>query len=143
MQISLVPVQNVDQFWPLIRDGMNRSCVKSGGQLSAGYLWQECRKGDANLYIVHDDVISGTESIKGAAIFGWREWANGLRYVGLGLCGKNASEWFEQLHERAKQDGKAGGAVALIDAARPGLGAKFYRGNPAIRAIQVVYEEAL
>jgi hypothetical protein len=138
MQISVTRVLSgdVDKFWPHVAQGMQRSCVKSGGQLSAGYLWQECRGDRAFLYIVHDE-----GRLLGAAVFAFRDWPSGLRYVGLGLCGVNAKDWFEDLHNQVREDAKMGGAVAIVDAARPGM-RKFYKAK-AIKTIQVVYEEKL
>lgn len=138
MPVSVTKLQpgQVDTFWPHIAEGMHRSCVKSGGQISAGYLWQECRNGGAFLYIVHD----GAE-ILGASVMAFREWPSGLRYIGLGLCGKNAAEWFDTLWEHARIDGKAGGAIALIDSPRPGM--KKYLDRPGVKVIQVMYEEKL
>lgn len=136
--VTRLRAADVDQFWPLFAEGMHRSCVKSGGQLSAGYLWQECRADRAFLYVVHED-----NDILGAAVFAFREWPSGVRYQGFGLCGKDATRWFDTLHEQAKIDGRMGGAVAMIDAPRPGLGRKYYKGRPGIKVIQVVYEERL
>ena len=136
ISVTRVPVAHVDAFWPHVAEGVHRSCVKSGGQLSAGYLWQECRTGNAVLYMVHDG-----DTLHGASIFAYRDWASGLRYVGLALCGRNAKEWFEILHEKVREDARMGGAVAIVDAARPGM-KKHYRSK-AIRTIQVVYEERL
>lgn len=127
---------HVDSFWPHVAEGINRSCVKSGGQLSAGWLWQECRVGNAFLYIINDG-----DSLLGASIFAFREWASGVRYVGLALWGQDAKDWFEILHEKVREDGRMGGAVAIVDAARPGM--KAYYRSKAIKTIQVVYEEAL
>jgi len=136
ISVTRVPVAHVDAFWPHVSEGVHRSCVKSGGQLSAGYLWQECRNGNAVLYMVHDG-----DTLHGASIFAYRDWASGLRYVGLALCGRNAKEWFDILHEKVREDARMGGAVAIVDAARPGM-KKHYRSK-AIRTIQVVYEERL
>ncbi|TGR84612.1 hypothetical protein EN866_32925 [Mesorhizobium sp. M2D.F.Ca.ET.223.01.1.1] len=137
ISVARVLASDVDKFWPHIAQGMHRSCVKSGGQLSAGYLWQECRGDRAFLYIVHDE----DGRLHGSAVFAFREWPSGLRYVGLGLCGLNASDWFEILHNKVREDARMGGAVAIVDAARPGM-RKFYKAK-TIKMIQVVYEERL
>lgn len=104
--------------------------------MSAGYLWQECRADRAFLYIVHDG-----DRLLGASIFAFREWPSGLRYMGLGLCGTNAADWFEELHNKVREDAKMGGAKAIVDAARPGM-RKFYKAK-TIKTIQVVYEETI
>jgi hypothetical protein len=136
LQTNLWPTAQVDAIWPHIAEGIHRSCVKSGGQLSAGWLWQECRAGNAYLYIVSDG-----EALHGASIFAFREWPSGLRYVGLALWGQDAKDWFEILHEKVKEDARQGGAVAVVDAARPGM--KNYYKSKAIKTVQIVYEERL
>ena len=138
LKVTRLQAAQVDLAWPVIHEGIQRSCDKSGGQLSSGYLWQECRGDRAFLYIVHDE--AGT--IIGASVFAYRDWTSGLRYVGLALCGTNAAEWFDLLHDMVRNDAKMGGAVGLIDAARPGMD-RYYRKNKAIRKIQIVYEERL
>lgn len=137
ISVTRILASDVDKFWPHVAQGMHRSCLKSGGQISAGYLWQECRGDRAFLYIVHDQ-----DKLFGAAIFAFREWPSGLRYMGLGLCGQEADQWFDALHEKVREDAKMGGAIAIVDAARPGM-KKFYGKTKAIRTIQVVYEETI
>ena len=136
VSVTRLPASQVDSFWPLLAAGIQRSCEKSGGQLSSGYLWQECRGDRAFLYVVHDET-----TVLGASIFAYRDWTSGLRYVGLALCGKDAKTWFSALHDRVREDARMGGAVALVDAARPGM--KAYYRSKAIKVIQVVYEEKL
>jgi hypothetical protein len=95
---------------------MQRSCERTGGELSSGYLWQECRAGHAFLFIALEEM-----TILGAAVVRFDTWPNGTRLRGLGLCGKDMKRWWEPMRAEVIRRGREGGAVAWVDMGRKGL----------------------
>jgi hypothetical protein len=41
--VSLVAVPNIDAIWPHLREGFQRSVMKTGGDIETGDLWVQCR----------------------------------------------------------------------------------------------------
>ena len=72
--VSLVPSQNIDQFWPHVREGFHEACMATGGDLTTGDLWNACRHGPAFLVIVHEG-----EQIIGAAVYRADNWSSGRK----------------------------------------------------------------
>lgn len=136
--ISTVRPDQVDQVWPMIAEGMRRSCDKTGGELSAGYLWQECRAGHAFLVVAYD----ATE-VLGAAVLRFETWPSGIRLRGLGLCGKNMKAWLPEMRAVAEQIGRAGGAVALVDKGSPALLRLLRRFDVPAKVLSTQYEVRL
>jgi hypothetical protein len=134
MIVRIVETGDVDKAWPKIAGGMQRSCDRTGGELSSGYLWQECRSGHAFLVLVHDET-----EIHGAAVVRFEYWPSGTRLRGLGLCGKNMKAWFGELRAFAMEMARRGGAVAIVDSGRPGL-KKFV---PEAKPLSTLYEVRL
>jgi len=116
IQVKLLGPHEIDAIWPMISGGMQRSCDKTGGELSSGYLWQECRSGHAFLFIAWEET-----ELLGAAVVRFETWPNGMRLRGLGLCGRDMKRWFGLMKAEVIQRGREGGAVAWIDLGRPGL----------------------
>lgn len=134
IQVRLLAPSEVDTIWPLITTGMQRSCDKTGGELSSGYLWQECRSGHAFLFIAIEEA-----SLLGAAVVRFETWPNGTRLRGLGLCGKDMKRWWEPMKAEVVRRGREGGAVAWVDLGRPGL--RKYLKNA--RILGTLYEVGL
>lgn len=134
MNLSLVPVHNIDQVWPSIAEGMHRACMKTGGDCTAGDIWQQCRAGSAFLVIAHDEA-----GIHGASAWRPETWATGAKLRCLALYGRNMSGWISQMHETVKKIARDCGADSLVSEGRAGW-AKIF---PRARQVRVLYEETL
>lgn len=129
MLASIVQPGLVDQIWPSISEGMVLSCSHSN--LTAGYLWQECRSGHAFLVVIHE----GTDIEAGCVV---RFENEGHRVVlrGLALSGSKPKAWLHILREKLNEMAKEGGASVFVDEGRQGL-VKLIEGA---RIVRVVYE---
>ena len=88
MNIGFVPVNEVDQTWPLVVENINAACVQEDSGISAGELWQLCRGGNAFLMIIHDGMTIYSASV-------WQfQPGNSLRcFI---LWGKEMRLWFDE-----------------------------------------------
>src|SRR5690349_16095333 len=103
MQVSLVPVPNVDQFWPHLREGFHRSVMKTGGDLTTGDLWVQCRNGSAFLLIAHETPheIGHEINIVGASIWRPDTWQTGRKLRCLALYGTGMNDWIQDMKDMA------------------------------------------
>lgn len=134
MACSLVPSGMVDQVWPHIAEGMAIGCKRSGGDLYPGFLWTQCRAGNAFLFIAATD-----EAVQGASVWQFETWANGPRFRCLMAAGTGMADWFDDMRAKVTGTARLGGAVALVSDGRTG----WERHLPKARKLRVVYEEAL
>ena len=133
MQISLVRPEQVDGIWPYCRDGFQKALLKTGGDLTIGSLWTQCRAGDSFLVVAHD------EALKAAAIVRPEVWQTGTKLRVLALYGEGMGDWFDGIMDMGKRIAADCGANALIFDGREGWSKKF----PKARKLRVLYEEAL
>ena len=133
MPVSLIPVANIDQIWPHLREGFHEAVMATGGDLSTGDLWAACRSGNAFLIVAH------TDALQGASV--WRKdvWQTGQKLRCLGLYGTNMADWIDDMKAMAASIAKDCGATALIAEGRPGWERIFKNA----RKIRVLYEETL
>jgi hypothetical protein len=134
MQVSLVPVPNVDQFWPHLREGFERALLKTGGYLTTGDLWAQCRAGTAFLIVAHEG-----EAIRGASIWQPDTWMTGRKMRCLGLYGVARNDWLFDMRDLAARLAKDCGATSLVSEGRPGWQKIF----PKAKVLRVLYEEPL
>jgi hypothetical protein len=134
MQVSLVPVLNVDQFWPHLREGFHRSVMRTGGDLTTGDLWSQCRNGSAFLLIAHEG-----EEIRGASIWRPDTWQTGRKLRCLALYGSGMKHWIEDMHGMAKSIAIDCGATSLVSEGRLG----WQRIFPKAKVLRALYEEQL
>lgn len=127
MQVELASIAQIDGIWPHIRDGMVRSC--KGGNMRAGYVWQQCRSGNAHLLIAHDGA-----KICGAAVLQFEDYGKTLR--GLALCGEDRKAWWPQMVDVVRQMVKDNRAERFIDEGRVGLKSIY----PKARLLSQTYE---
>lgn len=134
MNVSLVPVQMVDQIWPRVFEGFQRASDRFGGDLTVGDLWQGCRAGTCFLFIVHDDkeVVAATA---------WRPelWGSGPKFRCMALYGLGMADWMPELHEKVRQTAIHCGAASLMAEGREGW-AKIF---PNAKLLRVTYEEPI
>jgi hypothetical protein len=134
MQVSLVPVPNVDHFWPVLREGFHRSVMKTGGDIETGDLWVQCRSGGAFLLIAHEG-----EEIRGASIWRRDTWQTGRKLRCLALYGTGMKDWIEDMHGLAKRIAIDSGATSLVSEGRTGWVKIF----PKAKVLRALYEEQL
>lgn len=134
MEVSLVPVLNVDAFWPSLRDGFQRALMKAGGDLTTGDLWVACRSGSAFLLIAYEG-----EEIRGASIWRPDTWQTGRKLRCMALYGTKMTDWIADMHGMAKRIAGDCGATSLVSEGRPGW-AKIF---PKARMLRALYEEEI
>lgn len=125
---------HVDQVWPQLSAGFERSCKRSGGDLTAGELWQGCRNGHCFLLLA----IEG-EAIVGASIWKQERWQTGVKLRCLGLYGSRFREWIEPMHELVIRVAHDCGATSLISEGREG----WTRIFPKAKRLRITYEEPI
>jgi len=130
--VEICRVEHVDAFWPQLAEGFRKSCRKTGNTITAGWLWQLCRSGQAILLIAFEDTV-----IQGAAIVQFEDRGRTLR--GLGLCGSEIKKWWPEMTEAVRALAKDGDAVRYVDSGRPGMKALY----PGSRIIETTFEVAL
>lgn len=133
MPTSIIQTQHVDAFWPHVRDGFQKALLKTGGDLTIGTLWTQCRAGDAFLVVVHD------ETVKAGAIVRPELWQSGTKLRVLALYGEGMGDWFEDIMDMGRRIARDCGATAIIFEGREGWQKVF----PKARKLRVLYEEAL
>lgn len=129
----LLPAQ-VDQCWPQLSAGFEKSSKRSGGDIAPGELWQGCRNGNLFLLIAHED-----DEIVGASVWKLERWQTGMKFRCLGLYGARFREWIENMHTLATRVAQDCGATSLISDGRPGWKAIF----PKAKVLRLVYEEPI
>lgn len=134
MQVSVVPVLHIDQFWPSLREGFHRSVMKTGGDLTTGDLWVACRSGSAFLIVAHDG-----DEIRGASIWRPETWQSGKKMRCLALYGAGMKDWIQDMREMAARIAKDCGATSLVSEGRLGWQKVF----PKAKVLRALYEEAI
>ncbi len=128
---DIVAPNLVDQVWPQIADGVAKSYAKSGGGMTPGQLWQECRSGHAFLVVVYNP-----NALVGAIVVRFEYGPDKTRLRGLALVGTDLRAWIEPLRAKLTEMAKQGGAEVFIDEGRPGL----VRLIPDAKIVRVTYE---
>lgn len=131
----LAQPHEVDSVWPHIADGFNEAMEKTGGDISSGYLWQQCRTGQAFLVVAAKD-----GQIVGASVWRPETWASGEKLRCLGLHGENATEWFAELIEEMRAFAKRCGAEQVVFEGREGWAASKLLRNEKPRKLRTLYE---
>lgn len=131
--VSLIGVSNIDALWPALREGFQRSLLKTGGDIETGELWVQCRSGAAFLLVAHD-----TE-IRGASIWKPQTWQTGRKLRCLALYGHGMTDWIEDMKAMAASLAKDNGATALVSEGRMG----WQRVFPNAKPLRILYEEQI
>ncbi len=134
MNITLVPVQHVDQIWSAVGEGLHDACLKTGGDCTGSDLWQECRAGSAFLIVAHDDA-----DIIAASVWRPETWATGHKFRCLSLYGRDIKNWFNDMENSVKAVARSCGATALVTEGRDG----WQRLRPKARKLRILYEEEI
>lgn len=112
MNVSLVPLANIDAIWPHIAVRVTKCLVRAPSETTAADFWMMCRNGTALLILVMDD-----ESV--VAITIWR--FSGLGYFEcLMIEGKRPGSWLKPLLNCALQVSSDHGLKGIAGIGRPG-----------------------
>jgi hypothetical protein len=139
-QVSLVPVTNVDQFWPSLRAGFERALKKTGGDLTSGDLWVTCRSGAGFLLIAHEG-----EEILGASIWRQDTWDSGRKLRCLAMYGNRLREWKDDMRASAIRVMRDCGATSLVSEGRCGKNGEplWTKPYPNAKPLRILYEEVI
>lgn len=135
MQVSLVPVQMVDQVWPHVSEGFQRASDRFGGDITVAELWTACRAGHVWFFVVQDDA----GKIVAAMVFKAETWRKGERFRCLAMYGIGMDDWKGAAFEHVAKVAKLAGCNGLIADAREGIGVMF----PNARKVRSVFEMEL
>ena len=114
-QLSLASVPDIDRVWRLVADGLETACQETGGDLTAAYLWAECRSGAAFLVI-----IEGGGSIAGASVWRFEKWTSGTKLRCLAIYGHDMREWLDAHRRLTLRMAKTGNANGIVAGGRKG-----------------------
>lgn len=128
--LQLLPVFDVDRAWLQISDGMERACNRGGGDLTAPFLFQECRSGRAMLFAIIEDQI-----IRAALIGRVENWGNTRVFHILAACGKGMADWLHMITEHETWPEVLGCEKAVFEG-RKG----WERMVPKARVVRQLYE---
>src|SRR5690606_6563130 len=92
MRITLVPVHMVDQIWPRLADGFDRSVKRTGGDMTMHDCWVTARSGCGFLFVAHDDA-----EIHGASLWRGETWQTGAKFRCLALYGRRMKDWIADM----------------------------------------------
>lgn len=134
MNITLVPVGNVDAVWPMVSALVVECLKKAPSYLTAGEIWQQCRSGDAFLFAIHDG-----EKVVGVAIWEFASAFGQPAFVCLVLAGENLSGWVVNMVEVASKIARDGGAEILSATGRVGLLDPLKKKIPGVRVARQTY----
>jgi hypothetical protein len=129
MNITLLPTQQIDQFWLHFRDGFDKALRKTGGDMAVGDLWVEARSGRGFVFVAYDG-----ERIAGASVWRFETWTSGQIFRCLALYGRGMKGWIYDMRTAVKL---AAGDAELAAEGRRGWPAPF----PNVKIIRVLYRD--
>ncbi len=142
-RISLVPVTNIDALWPHLREGFEKALQRTGGDLTTGDLWAQCRNGTAFLLVAYDEKAENPPpevfNLRGASIWRPETWTSGKKLRCLGLYGSNMTDWIQDMRDMAARIARDCGATSLVSEGRLGWQKIF----PKATVLRALYEEKL
>jgi hypothetical protein len=128
--IELVPVHAVDHVWPLIADGMQEACRRSGDDLTPWFLLQACRRSDALLF-----VASAGDAVKAGLVCRPEQWGGKQVLRVLALTGWEMDAWLPALKSH-RQWPAALDIKSVVFEGREG----WKRLLPEARVVRSIYE---
>lgn len=133
VECEIVPVFRVDSAFDHVASGLQLSCERSGGDLTASYLFEQCRSSSALLVVAHDDT-----GIIGAVVLRFENWSGKSVIRTLGLWCSKKGAW-EALNKKTHEIGKLYGAKSLVAEGRKG----WERRYPNAKILRQLYEVTL
>ncbi len=131
MNIGIATSAEVDRFWPQIAERLQAACIRTGGDISSGDLWQMCRSGNAFLVLVLDG-----PSVIAALIMQFQNWSGKSVMRCLGIVGEHMDDWLPMAKDFITKMAKDGGATSFVSEGREGWSRIF----PTARKLRVTYE---
>lgn len=113
--VGIASVPEVDRIWPSIANGLEDACRATGGDLTADYLWSECRAGHAFLVIA-----SRRDEMLAASVWRFEKWTSGRKLCCLALYGHDMRAWLVPHRDMILEMAKAGQATAIVTTGRKG-----------------------
>ncbi len=108
MKVEIIPVDQVDQVWPLIADRIDTCLHSIKADCSTADLWSLCRSGNAFLMVAHDG------DIHGAMVWRFETWLHGPVLKNLITVGDRMKDWLSDAHDAAGRLAKNGGATRYV-----------------------------
>lgn len=129
MNFQIVPVSDVDRFWPRLAEGFGKVC-KRARNLTLADLYQRARTGNGHLLVAFDD------EIRGAAICVPEEWADGPKINVIAFWGDDFRTWRGEFMDAVRALGKLCGTDTAIFSGP----AAYRRLFPTARVIRQTFE---
>lgn len=134
MNVSLVPVVNVDAIWQHV-GGMVVGCLeKAPSYFTAGDVWQWCRSGQAFLFVIHDG-----EKPSGVAVWQFGSSDGRPAFICLVMAGEEMDAWAHTLFKEAAMIAKNGGVTLLSATGRVGLAKKLKQTISGVKVTRQTY----
>lgn len=131
IRLSLAGVHEVDGVWPVVAEGMEKACRRTGGDQTAHHLWEICRSGAGFLVIAADDA-----GLVGASVWQFQNWTSGKKLRCLALFGRDFASWVEDQRKFTMEMARVGGATSIVAEGRRGWERLF----PEAKLLRQVYE---
>lgn len=98
MKFAVIPTAEIDHYFPKCVALVQKALDCSGGDMTAHYLFQQCRIGRAFLYV---DI---PEAIKNVAVFQFEDWKGKcvVRVLTLSATGGGGNDWAESIRQLAE-----------------------------------------
>jgi hypothetical protein len=90
--IDLVPLAHIDAVWPDLAEGMKKACIRGGGDLTPSWLFEICRKGEALLFVAHED-----GKVMAGLVCRVENWSGTKVLRILALTGHSMKTWLSEL----------------------------------------------
>jgi hypothetical protein len=133
LKCELVPLWHIDSAFEQVAQGLQKSCDRSGGDLDAAYLHQQCRSSASMLVIASNDT-----DIIGAVVLRFENWSGKSVLRTLALWCNGLGVW-DALDAKAHEIGRQFGAKSLVAEGRKG----WERRYPNAKVIRQLYEIGL
>lgn len=134
MKIGIANAVEVDAIWPLFSARLQKACERTGGDLSAGELWQMCRSGNAFLVVALDD-----GGPKAMLIMQFQKWTAKTVMRCLAIVGDGVDDWLPLARDFIAQMARDGGATSFVAEGRDGWVKLF----PDAKKLRTTYEVSL
>ena len=115
MRLGIANVGEVDQIWPLIQAGIQKSCDRGTGEFCAGDFWQMCRSGNAFLILAYDD-----NEIFMASVWRFEREEHRHSFHCLTLYGRDMRQWLTPARDFITKLARDNGAARLTACGRSG-----------------------
>ncbi len=132
MQIKLIKFNEVDGVWSLLYEGLNAACQKCP-DISLSFLWQQCRTGNAWLFVAYDKSSLVYHSAAVCVVDNWNG-VDKLRVLAA-YGGKSPKTWMESFQTPTNYLAALGCSSVVFDG-RLGLQKRI----PNVKMLRAVYE---